>query len=195
MTAEADLVHHLGALEFPGVAEIQPVLRLLQLEAVGNHLAEQAVLVADAVAVAGDAQGGHAFHEAGGQSTEATVTQGGVRFQPADALQVDAEVGQGAAGLFEDAEVGQAVDQQATDEKFQGKVVDPFLAGAIGVAGATHPAVDDVVAGGQGGGLEPVVVEGVVGILADGVGELGEDVGTERGNFVGRDEAGSRHQD
>ena len=49
--AEADLEAALAALEFPRIAVVEPVLRQLDLPAVGDLLAEHAVDVADAVAV------------------------------------------------------------------------------------------------------------------------------------------------
>ena len=73
--AEVDVVDHLGPLELPRVAERQPVLRIFLLPAVLDDLAEQAVVVADAVAVGGDAERRHAFHEAGGEPAEAAVAE------------------------------------------------------------------------------------------------------------------------
>ena len=73
------VVDHLGPLELPGVAERQPVLGIFVLPAVDDHLAEQAVVVADAVAVRGNAERGHAFHEAGGEPAEAAIAERRVR--------------------------------------------------------------------------------------------------------------------
>ena len=52
--AEPDRIDQLRPLELPGVAHGEPVLDLLGLPAVAKALPEQAVLVADAVAVGGD---------------------------------------------------------------------------------------------------------------------------------------------
>ena len=51
--AKADLVRGVRPRHFPGIAEGQPVLRILVLPAILDHLAEHAVVVADAVAVRG----------------------------------------------------------------------------------------------------------------------------------------------
>ncbi len=173
--AKADGVDHLGALELPGVAEIQPVLGLLLLPAIDDGLAEQAVFVADAVAVAGDAQGRHAFHEARRQAPQATVAQGRIGLQQADALQVHPQVGEGLAGHLQQPEVAQAVKQQAADKELQGQVVHPLLALAVDLPRVIHPVVDHVVPRGQGNGFEPVVVEGVIRVFAYRVGEFGQD--------------------
>src|SRR3546814_6089629 len=55
--AEADQILHLGALELPGVAEIQPGLGLFMPPAIDDGLAEQTVVIADAVAVGDHAEG------------------------------------------------------------------------------------------------------------------------------------------
>ena len=79
--AEADGVVDVGALELPGIAERQPGLRIFLLPAVPDHLLEQAVVVADAEAVGGDAQARHALHEAGGQPPETAIAQRRIRLQ------------------------------------------------------------------------------------------------------------------
>ncbi|MNR46727.1 hypothetical protein D3C85_1657320 [compost metagenome] len=84
--AETDRVNHLRAFELPGVAEIQPVFGLLLLPAVDNGLSEQAVLITNAIAMTGNAQGRHAFHEARRQASEATIAQRGIGLQQTDAL-------------------------------------------------------------------------------------------------------------
>ena len=173
--AEADRVNDLWPFELPRVAEIQPVFGLFLLPAVDDGLAEQAVFITNAVTVAGDAEGRHAFHEARGQTTEAAVAQGRVGLQQADAFKVDAEFGQGFAGDVEQAEVAQAVVEQPADEKFQGEVINPLLTFAVDLPGVIHPVLDHVIARRQGNGFEPVVVEGVIRVFAHRVGEFGQD--------------------
>ena len=68
-----------------------PAVGLLALEAVDDLLLEQAVLVIDAVAVAGHAQRGQGFQEARGQTAEAAVAQPGVGFAVEHIVEVDAE--------------------------------------------------------------------------------------------------------
>ena len=67
VAAEADLEGALAALELPRIAVLEPGFGKLDLPAVGDFLAEHAVGVADAVAVRRNADGRHAFHEAGGE--------------------------------------------------------------------------------------------------------------------------------
>ncbi|MNQ82210.1 hypothetical protein D3C85_972570 [compost metagenome] len=137
------------------------------------------MFIANSVAVGGDAQGRHAFHEAGRQPPEATVAQGRVGLEQAYALQVHAKLGQGLAGHIQQAQVAQAVVEQATDQKLQGEVIHPLLVLAVNLPGVVHPVVDHMITCRQGDGFEPVVVEGMVGVLAYRVGKLGQYSGTE----------------
>ncbi len=99
------------------------------------------------------------------------------------ASRLDAELGQGGAHRFEQVEIVQAVDQQAADQEFEGEVIDPLALVRVGRAGGLHPAVDDAVAHGECGGDEPVPVGGDERVLADGIGELGDD-GAAQGRHI-----------
>ena len=81
--AEADRVIVFGTDEFPWIAVDQPVLRRFLLPAAADDLAEQAVVVADAVAVRGDGQRRHAVHETRGEAAEAAIAQRRVGLDPA----------------------------------------------------------------------------------------------------------------
>ena len=62
--------------DFPRIAVGEPLVGGLDLAAVDDLLLKQAVAVAHAVAVAGNALGCHGIQEARGQTTQATVAQG-----------------------------------------------------------------------------------------------------------------------
>ena len=91
--AEADQMGGVRPRDLPWIAEGQPVLRIFLLPAIVDDLAEHPVIVADAVAVRGDAQCRHALHEAGGQPAEAAIAQRGVMLDVAQPVVVDAEFG------------------------------------------------------------------------------------------------------
>lgn len=131
----------------------------------------------------GSAQGRHAFHEARRQTPEASIAQCRIGLQQTDAFDVDAKFGHGLAGHIEQAEIAQAVIEQAADQEFKGEVIDPFLAFAVDLPGVVHPVLDHVIARRQGDGFEPVVVEGVIRVFAHRVGKLGQDGVAECGHL------------
>src|SRR5882724_10592196 len=71
--AEMHLVDHLRPLEFPGVAEAEPLVRIFLLPALRDDLAEQTEIITDAVADGGNGERCHAFHEAGRKPPEAAI--------------------------------------------------------------------------------------------------------------------------
>ncbi len=90
--AEMHVIDHFRPLEFPRVAKAQPFVRIFLLPALRDDLAEQAEIVADAVADRGDRQRRHALHEARRQPSEAAITERGIRLAFAQILKPDAEV-------------------------------------------------------------------------------------------------------
>ena len=91
------------------------------------------------------------------------------------ALEIDAELGERRARRCDQSEIAQAVEQEPPDQELQGEVIDALLPALVGGAGRVHPAVDDVVTHGEGRGREPVMVARAVRVLADRIGQLGED--------------------
>src|SRR5258707_419308 len=74
-TTEVDVVDHFRPRELPWIAEGQPFLRVFLLPTVLDDLAEQSVIVANAVAVGGNSEGRHALHETGGEPTKAAMAE------------------------------------------------------------------------------------------------------------------------
>ena len=133
------------------------------------------MFITNAIAVASNAEGRHAFHKARRQPAQATVAERRVGLQQADALQIHAQLRQRFASDLQHTQVAQAVVEQPANEKFQGQVINALLAFAINTPRVVHPVIDHLVAGGQGNGFEPVMVEGVIRVLAHRVGEFGQD--------------------
>src|ERR1700681_1338166 len=90
--AEMHVIDPPRPLEFPGVAVAQPFVGIFVLPALRDDLAEQAEIVADAVADRRDRQCSHALHEAGRQPAEPTIAESRVRLAFAQVGQPDAEV-------------------------------------------------------------------------------------------------------
>ena len=162
----------LGAHHLPRVAELQPVVRALLLPAVLELLAEQAVLVAEAVAVAGILHGGQRIEEAGGQAAQAAVAQAGVRLLAQQSVEVDLQVLQGGPGGLGDAQGGDVVLQQAAQQELHGDVVEALdVVVHIGALGGDH-AVHGQLAHGQGEADLLVVIGGAAPVFATGVGQV-----------------------
>mmetsp|Transcript_6587 Transcript_6587/g.16993 ORF Transcript_6587/g.16993 Transcript_6587/m.16993 type:complete len:433 (-) Transcript_6587:446-1744(-) len=123
---ELHWVGHMGPLDLPRVSEGEPVVRLLLLEAVRDHLAEHAVLVADAVAPGGQVEGGHGVEKAGGEPAQAAVTQRRVALRLLHLLQLVAEAVQGLLVRHHHAQVVKGVQKRAAHQKLHGEVVHPL---------------------------------------------------------------------
>ena len=195
--AEADVVGGLAAVELPGVAVLEPGLGQLDLVAVDDLLAEEAVAVADAVAVGRHADRRHALHEAGGEPPEAAVAERGVGLELGDLVEVDVEQLQRRAHRLGQPEVRDRVAHQPADQELEAEVVDPLLALEVGGAGRVHPVLDGAVAGDQDHRLQPVVRLGDLRVLADAVGQplddlAGEDLGIRRSGDWGGEAIGGK---
>ena len=78
---------------FPGIGLSQPVVRVLDLEAVLDRLPENAVFVAQAIAHRRNLQRGQRIDEAGREPAQAAVAQAGVRLRLDDFLPILPRVG------------------------------------------------------------------------------------------------------
>ena len=175
MAAEMDVVDHFGPLEFPGVAVAEPFVRIFLLPAMRHDLAEQAEIVADAVADRGDRQRRHALHEAGGEPAEAAIAERRVRLAFAQFVQVDAEIAERGLEHRQQAHIVERVGEQAADQEFEREVIDPLAAGVVARLLGGEPAMHDAVAQRQRRRLVPVAPGRHAGVLADRKPELGED--------------------
>ena len=171
-SAETDLVHRLGALEFPGALAAQPVLRRLDLAAVIEALLEQAVLVADAVAETRAADGRHGVEITGGETAEAAIAERRIGLVGQNLFHRQAEFVEGRLDMLVQTQIGDRVFEEAADEEFHRQVVDALLVAGIGGAGGGEPAVDNEVTHGQRQRHAPVVGLGVAGILAQRIGQM-----------------------
>ena len=180
-TAEADGVVVFGADEFPRIAVDEPVLGGFLLPAAADDLPEQAVVVADAIAMRGDGERRHAVHEAGGETPEAAVAERGVGLDPAQIGEVDAEFIERFGHRRCDAEIGHRVEQQAPDQEFEREIIDPLA--PVGVNGVQRfkPASHRDVAGCERDGEKPVARARDFRRLADGIGQFRQHRGLEFG--------------
>ena len=114
----------------------EPLVGSLDLAAVNDLLLKQAVAVAHAVAVAGNALGCHGIQEACCKTAQATVAQRRIGLLVLDDGQVKAHVVERLGDHVTHAKVEQVVVEQAADQKLDREVVHALLAlgGGAGVA-------------------------------------------------------------
>ena len=167
IAAEPDGDGLVGFLRLPGIAVLQPAVRLLGLVAVDDLLTEQAEPVADAHAHAGNAQIGHGVQEAGRQTAQAAVSEAGVLFALAQRIQVDAQIVEALPDRLFDLQIDQIVPEQAADQKLHGEVVDLFLLVPDVALGGLGPHLT----GGAGDQIDQQLVFFKGGTFGDGLGE------------------------
>ena len=101
----------------------EPRIRLLVLHAVLKGLMEQAEVIPQTHAVAGQVQGRQRIEEAGSQTAQAAVAQRRFRLHFLDVGKVLAGRGQGIPGVLVQAQVDEVVGQQLADEEFGTDIV------------------------------------------------------------------------
>ena len=185
--AEAHRLRVFVARQLPGVAQLQPVVVLLDLAAAFDLLLEHAEVVADAVADRGQLQRRQRVHEAGGQAPEAAVAQARVALALQHLSQLQAVVGGQLDRRLVEAHVHQAQTQAASGQELGREVADaldvPFDVRAL----RRQPAVDQPVADRVRERVIEVQRRGVAQLLGAGV----DDVVQHGGAKVGRLQAGA----
>ena len=157
----------------------EPLVGGLDLAAVDDLLLKQAVAVAHAVAVAGNALGCHGIQEACGQAAQTTVAQCRIGLLVLDDGQVEAHVVERLGDHVTYAKVKQVVIEQAADQKLDREVVHALFA-LSGRAGVTLGGNGACLLGHElGQGVKAVKVAGGLDALAtdahDGIAiELGK---------------------
>ena len=66
--------------DLPGIAQLQPLVRLLHLVAIDDSLVEDAEVIPQAIPDGGQIQRCHGVQKTGSQSAQASVSQTGIHF-------------------------------------------------------------------------------------------------------------------
>ncbi len=172
--AKADVDAHFGPFEFPRVRFLQPCFRTFDLTAVDKALFEQAVLVADAIAIGRTADGRETVEETGGQSPQPAIAQRRVRFVIQNGAHIHAEGLQRFFRLFDHFQIENPVLKQTPDQKFHREVINPLAVLFVGLARRGHPSVHDSVADCMAERHPPVEGLRMFRILAHRVGEMSQ---------------------
>src|SRR5204863_9988261 len=112
----------------PGIAERQPILGKFHLPAVADHLAEEAVVVADAIAARRYPEARHALHQAGRETPEAAIAERGIGFGAAHAVEIDPEIAERRLDDLGHAQVFDDIGKQPADQELERQVVDALAA-------------------------------------------------------------------
>ena len=105
LAVEIDGDRFVGVLNLEWRAVGLPAIGLLALKAVEDFLAEEAVLIIDAVTEAGHAERRHGFQHAGGETSQAAVAQAGIGLAVQYVFQAETESGEHFAAKFFGAQV------------------------------------------------------------------------------------------
>ena len=103
---------------------LQPGVGQFSLFVVLELLAEQAVVVVEPHPVAGQSQSGDGVQEAGSQTAQPAVAQGGLGLHGLDGAEIPAQVGQHGLHLVVNAQGQQVVAQQLAREKLRREVIE-----------------------------------------------------------------------
>ena len=145
---------------------MEPGVGRLGLGAAHDVLAEDAVVVADAVADPGDAERGHRVEETSRQPAEAAVSEPRVRLLREHLVEVDAEAVQGVAHRLEQAEVGEPVLEQAPEQELERQVIDDLRLLQLASVPGAGPAIEHAIARGARDTHEMVEPRGRARVLA-----------------------------
>ena len=146
VSAEVDVLRVFRTLHLPRIAVLQPRIRLLDLTAVDDLLAENAVVIAETVAHAREVQRRHRVEIAGRETSEATVAEARVRLEVTKVVPVDAEVLEGLATELVRLQVDDVVAQETSDQELERHVVDALRVLTAVLLLRGDPALDDAVA-------------------------------------------------
>ena len=123
-----------AGVDAPGLG-LDAGVGLLALDALGEVLAEEAVVVVEAHAVARQAERGDGVEEARGEPAQAAVAEGGLRLAVLHGGERGPVRGEQRLDLVDEPEVHEVRAQEAPHQELGGEVVEPAVAG-----GGAHPA-------------------------------------------------------
>ena len=187
LAAEADGLRLFVAGELPGVAELQPVVVLLDLVPAVDLLLEHPEVVADAVPDGRHLQRRQRVHEAGGQPAEPAVAEAGIPLALEDLPEVEPVVGGHLHRRVVEAHVHETEAEAAPGQELRREVADPLDVLLDVRPLGRQPAVNQPIADRMGERVVEIERGGVSQLLGAGV----HDVLQHRRPEVGRLQAGA----
>ena len=161
---------HVAAPGLPDVLELEPARGDFALCAVRrDHLREDSVIVADAVAHGGVLQGGKRIEKTGREPSEAAVAESGIDLLGENVLEVIAHALQGRARLVHEIPVQavQCIEERPARQVFDGQIANPLDVGVGDPALGGEPAHHELFVHGERQGVEYVAFRGLIGCFAE----------------------------
>ena len=182
---QRDLHGVLRPIALPGRSVKSPCVGLLDLLAVADFLAEQAIFIVDAVAESGHAECRQRVEKAGGEPSKTAVAQRRVDLGLLDLVRVEAELAQHAAAIVQQAKVDEVIDERTANQELERQIVEPFGAGiAIAVFGG-EALGDHAVADHQCNGAKRLARRQALDVLAKRVCDVTQKVVPKRRRIGG----------
>ena len=146
MPAEMNELRMLGTFHFPGIAVLEPAVRLFDLTAVDDLLTENPVIVPEPVSHARKFKRGHGIEITRGKPPEAAVAEPGVGFIIAQIVPVDAVFAERVAAELVGLEVDHVVGEKPAHKELKRQIIDPLRILFKILFLRAYPALDDTVA-------------------------------------------------
>jgi len=181
---KADLVMHLVTREFPDVERREPVIGSFDLLAVDDALLEHAVVVTDAIAKTGDAQRRHRIEKTRGEPPQTTIAERGIGFGIEDLVQIDLHFIERGLDRIKQLERQHSVEQRPADQKFHREVIHAARVLLVLRPRCLHPALNQLIAHGQEGRVEPIFGQGRCRVFTHGEHQLVGDRMFERNRIM-----------
>ena len=144
-SAERHRLRIFRARYLPRISVLQPVVRLLDLLPVDDPLAENAVVVADAVSHGGEIKRGHRIEIACSQTTQTSISKARIRLEIAQIVPVYPVGAKRIATELVGLKVYHIVSEQAADEKLERKIIDILGVLLVVLGLSIHPTLRDAV--------------------------------------------------
>ena len=146
VAAQLDLHGPLRAHQFPGIAVTKPFVGLLNLPAIGDHLIEDAELIADAISQGGQLKRRHRIEKTRCQPAQTAIAQTRLFLFGQQFIEIQAEFGHRLLHFVEDPEVDQVIAKMRPHQEFGRQVGDRACALPGVGRGSADPALQQAVA-------------------------------------------------
>jgi hypothetical protein len=165
MTAELNGLNVFWTLHLPRITVLEPAVRLLDLIAADDLLAENAVVVPETVAETGEIESRHRIEIARGETAEAAIAETSVGFVIAEIVPVDAVLLESLASKLIGLEVDDVIAEKSTHQKLERHVINALRVLLAVIILRVDPALDDAVSHRVGERRVLVARSGAVDIL------------------------------